>query len=278
MCPSIRRRQCEKRWRRPRSFQDFEVHKKARNEVNKILFKSKVEYYKFKLSSTTDQNEVFKLARQLLNTEKPSVLPVHDSHSELAESFCEYFVSKIQRSRDGFSSARNSGTIDYASCCQGLVLSSFSQADDDEISKLVKQMKNKSCQLDPLPTWLVKQCLPALTPVLCQMIHLSFRLCEVSDDMKLAMVTPLLKKNDMDPECLKNFRPVSNLTFTSKLLEKVVAARLSCHLDENNVREPYQSTYLVNHSTETALLEVHDDVCRFVDTHGAAFLGSVRSI
>ena len=150
------------------------------------------------------------------------------------------FVSKIRRIRDGFSSAGNSETIDYASCYQGLVLSSFSQVDEDEVSKLVKQMKNKSCQLDPVPTWFLKQCLPALTPVLCQMINLSFRFCEVPDDMKLAMVTPLLKKNDLDPECLKNFRPVSNLTFTSKLLE-VVAARLSCHLDENNVREPYQT-------------------------------------
>ena len=185
----IRHRQCEKRWRRSRSVQDFEVYKKARNEVNKILFKSKAEYYKFKLSSTKDQNEVFKLARQLLNIEKPSVVPVHDLHSELAESFSEYFVSKIQRIRDGFSSTRNSGTIDYASCYQGLVLSSFSQVDEDEVSKLVKQMKNKSCQLDPVPTWLVKQCLPSLTPVPFQMTNLSFRLCEVPDDMKLAMVT-----------------------------------------------------------------------------------------
>ena len=59
---------------------------------------------------------------------------------------------------------------------------------------------------------------------------------------------------------LKNFRPVSNLPFLSKILEKVVLAQLESHLCRNNLREVCQSAYRQNHSTETLLLCVTDSL------------------
>ena len=81
---------------------------------------------------------------------------------------------------------------------------------------------------------------------------------------KNALVTPLLKRPTLDQEVLKNFRPVSNLCFLSKVLEKVVAAQLDLHLSQNNLHKPYQSAYRKGHSTETALLKIHDDIIRAV--------------
>jgi len=58
----------------------------------------------------------------------------------------------------------------------------------------------------------------------------------------------------MDPEEHSRYRPVSNLTYLSKIMEKVVSTRLDKHMNDNHLHEPLQSTYRVNHSTETALL------------------------
>ena len=90
--------------------------------------------------------------------------------------------------------------------------------------------------------------------------------------MKIALVKPLLKKSGLDKESLKNYRPVSNLSFVSKVLERLVVRRTEAHLTENNLREVYQSAYVRNHSTETALVRVHNDICRMVDVHGAAMV------
>ena len=71
---------------------------------------------------------------------------------------------------------------------------------------------------------------------------------------------PLLKKTTLNPEILKNYRPVSNLSFLSKILEKVVLHQLSNHLLTNNLFCSHQSAYRAGHSTETALLKIVNDL------------------
>ena len=90
--------------------------------------------------------------------------------------------------------------------------------------------------------------------------------------LKEAIVTPLLKKPSLDAEVLKNYRPVSNLSFVSKVIERAVAARIHEHCRENNLVNQFQSAYKAHHSTETALLCVQNDVLRAVDQEGGAIL------
>ena len=54
----------------------------------------------------------------------------------------------------------------------------------------------------------------------------------------------------------KNYRPVSNLPFLSKMLGKVVLHQLRGHLLANNLSETFQSVYRAHHSTDTVLLDV----------------------
>ena len=81
----------------------------------------------------------------------------------------------------------------------------------------------------------------------------------------LDYIIPLLKKTNLDTEDFKNFRPVTNLPFVSKLIEKSVAVQLVQYIDDNNFDEKLQSAYKKLHSTETALLRVHDDILLTVD-------------
>ena len=89
--------------------------------------------------------------------------------------------------------------------------------------------------------------------------------------MKQASVTPLLKKDDLDPEVLNNYCPASNLSFLSKVLERVVAARLTNYMTINQLHEPMQSAYRACHSTETALVRVQN-ILHTLDQGGAAIL------
>ena len=83
--------------------------------------------------------------------------------------------------------------------------------------------------------------------------------------MKTSLVTPLLKKSNLDRNNLKNYRPVSNLSFLSKILEKVVAKQLKDYMDAYGLHETSQSAYKAFHSTETAILKIQDDILNAVD-------------
>ena len=87
------------------------------------------------------------------------------------------------------------------------------------ILKLIKDAPNKHCALHPTPTWRVKSSAHLLAPFICLVVNISLSYCYLPASQKLAFVTPILKKRGLDKCDLKNHRPVSNLTFHSKLLE-----------------------------------------------------------
>lgn len=86
------------------------------------------------------------------------------------------------------------------------------------------------------------------------------------------MVIPLLKKLNLLLEELKNYRPVSNLSFLSKVIERVVAKRTLTHMDLHNLHELLQSSYKCFHSCETALIKVKDDILRAIDEQRCVLL------
>ena len=141
-----------------------------------------------------------------------------------------------------------------------------------ELEHIISKSPTKSCSLDPMPTWMVKGVLGSLTPLMTQLVNQSLLSGIVPDSIKIARVSPLLKKASLDSEELKNYRPVSNLSFISKILEKVVASRLRQHMDYHGLHDPMQSAYKAGHSTESALTKVQNDLLRAMDQQGVAIL------
>ena len=77
--------------------------------------------------------------------------------------------------------------------------------------------------------------------------------------------TSLIKKQTLCKDDLRNYRPISNLSFLSKILEKVVANRLHEHIYNHHLSNDLQSAYKRFHSTETALLKIHNDIVDNMD-------------
>jgi len=92
----------------------------------------------------------------------------------------------------------------------------------DELEKLIGSSPCRTCQLDPVPTWLVKNKKALLSPFVTLLFNKSLAGACFPSDFKKAVVRPLLKKAGSDTSQTKNYRPVSNLSFLSKLLERVV--------------------------------------------------------
>ena len=114
------------------------------------------------------------------------------------------------------------------------------------------QIACKSSDLDPMPTSLVKDCIDILITLITSII-------------KSAQVSLLLKKPSLEKESTKNYCPLFNLSFLFKVLEKVVVNQLNSHINNSNISNQHQSAYRKFHSTETALLKIHNDILASLD-------------
>ena len=91
----------------------------------------------------------------------------------------------------------------------------------------MSKAKTSSSKLDPMPTTLVKTCLPVICPFIAAIINCSLDSGEVPSGFKIAAVIPNLLKSGLDPDDPNNYRPISNLPFLSKILERAVASQLN---------------------------------------------------
>ena len=108
-----------------------------------------------------------------------------------------------------------------------LFLPCFSEVQQSYIQKIIRGMKPTTCCLDPFPTTLLKSYISILSPIITQVVNLSLQTAHVPPALKAAVIRPLLKKPSLDPDNLANYRPISNLPFLSKVLEKTVAITAS---------------------------------------------------
>ena len=108
-------------------------------------------------------------------------------------------------------------------------------ATEAEIWNIIKLLSVKSCELDHLPTWHLKECKAELVPLITDIVNMPLRESMIPKSLKTVLIRPLLKKTGLDNNILKNYRPVSNLTFISKVIEKVISGRLNEHLINNSL-------------------------------------------
>jgi len=141
------------------------------------------------------------------------------------------------------------------------------------IEKLISDAASKQCELDPAPTWLIKRSVKLLAPIITYICNRSFTESYLPPSQKQALVHPLLKKSNLDKSELKNYRPISNLTFLSKLIEKAICSQVTMYLESKNILPMSQSAYRCSHSTETALLKVYSDLTDTVDQGEIVLLG-----
>ena len=153
-----------------------------------------------------------------------------------------------------------------------VLLESFTMITREELIKIVSVMNKTTCSSDPFPSKLLMSHLPTIIDTITHMINLCISTSVFPSSCKSAIVLPLIKKPGLDPQVLKNYRPVSNLSFLSKVIEKVISSRILTHIADNDLTDKFQSAYRCGHSTETALLRVYSDIVTMVGKGNGSYL------
>ena len=258
-CLRSTRRKAEKKWKMSKLPNDREHYIKLRSQCTDLANRKKHTYFKNQFQKHSySPKSLYRFANNFLDQEKNLVLPPSENLKDTVDSFNNYFEDKITRIRKKFppqNTQKHSSKNEFS----GNKLSDFIPTTLDEIDEILKDTDFKSSTVDPLPASILKENKDILLPVLCDIVNASLSSGSI-DGAKLAHITPLLKGHGLDSSDLKNYRPISNLTFVGKLIERVVLKRLNEHLDANNLNIANQSGYKKQHSTETLLVRVVNDL------------------
>ena len=265
------KRRAERKYMKSHLEVDKQIYKEHCKSYKKLLDEAKKDHHKSSIleSSTRD---LFRTVNTLSNPNSERSLPSHDSEEELAERFADYFEQKINTIRSDIDSCEPPTlSVTAAENCS----SSFTQFEvlsEEDVRKIILDSPTKSCPLDAFPTSLLKNCLDSLLPVITSMVNLSLSTGTIPLSLKMAQVCPILKKPQLDKETLKSYRPVSQLKFIAKLIERCCLQQIQHYMDSNHLYSRAQSAYRPHHSCETALLRVQNDLLRAIDRKKEAIL------
>ena len=176
----------------------------------------------------------------------------------LPSIFIKHFTNKEDKPTANIASEHATSTL--VTGTTAATFSSFEKVSQLTVKECILHSAPKSCELDPIPSKLLIECLDSILPSLSDLFNSSLASGIFPQCFKSAHITPILKKRCLDHNDLNNYRPVSNLCFIAKILEKLVLSKVSSYLNSHNRYNACQSAYLPGHSTETALQKVVDDL------------------
>ena len=242
------RRKCKRKYKNTQLESDKLLLKEQRNKYNNLHKSTKKDYIKNKIENAQSSKDLSNICDKLLNREQRSVLSTYDCATSLANAFVDYFKNKIELIRSRLEESLKTSTDQSPSTApifHGLSLEQFRVVSESDARKVITSSPTESCVLDSIPTWLLKQCLDQVAPVLTVIVNTSLSCADFIPELKRAFVTPLIKKLIMDCEIFKN------------LFEFF---------------EIFQSAYRQLHSTEAALLRVQNDILQAADSEGGVIL------
>jgi exonuclease III len=253
------------------------AYKEARDELNKKIKAKRLLFHSEDLMKNKDNcKRLWCKLNDLLG--KPNIiLPDHADSNKLAEEFKVYFSDKVVNIRqkidqdlkdidtaaDDDISLLESPEEDLTRSFQELNSECFREfrcITEEELLKTIKSMSNKFCSLDPVPPWLLISCFEELKASMLYIANESLRLGIFPSEYKKAVVKPTFKGHGADKDSRASYRPVSNLSFMSKLLEKIANTQFGEHLEAQNLHCAAQSGYRPKHSCETLMVKMFDDI------------------
>ena len=221
-------RKLERKWRSTGLHVHLDIFKAAQGSYRKLVTKAHADYQREKITNA-DQKTLFGVidtmigSKKLITTILPDIAAV-----KLPDMFVTFFQSKILNIRQSLPVVLPTDHHQSTS----IMFNAFEPVDDKFITDIIKKCPPKSSVLDPLPVVLLKQCIDEeVIPTITNIVNASLRSGKFPDDCKKAIVRPLLKKCNLDNNTFGNYRPISNLSFLSKLIEKSVFLQLNAYLN-----------------------------------------------
>jgi hypothetical protein len=253
-------RRLERAWKKNKTEESYIQFRKAGRAASKAVKAARINFYQSELSNLSNNSRArWRLIKEVLHTNESQGQVSAAASKRLAASFTLFFRDKLAAISSNIISklsASRSSRPPVISSSPSMPLPTLAPVSLSEVDQLLRSTPTKSSPLDFIPTSLLITCSEVFAPIIANLTNLSFSQGAFPSRLKIAQVTPLLKKPGLDPNLPVNYRPISNLNTIGKLIERLALVRLCPHITSNPNFSSLQSGFRPGHSTETAMLSV----------------------
>ena len=260
------RRKLEKKYKKNPDNQSKEKFLAAIRRCKEMFKRKKTQFFDEQVNRNVDLKKKYSSFNMLMGVKTTEKLPVGwGTDAEIAQKFNTFSEEKVTKIKSSIENATTT-TVDKLISLKPIhtshviPMSVFNPVDLNALDKAFTEMSNSYCELDSMPTVLCRQLYKSWKLFFLFLINMSFQNGIFPKIFKKCLVKPKLKKQSLDTEDPKSYRPIANSSFLSKLLERTAAGQLRTHLDQNCLLDPQQSAYRRFHSTESCLLKTINDL------------------
>ena len=260
-----KRRKAERVYKRLKTQEAKDDFKKARKHADVVLTTTHTSYYRKQLQNCEDKKQAYSIVSNLMDRQVAKTLcPTEKPPDVVADELQKYFQEKVHKIYNDIEnmSEKHSTCKNETSCPKmpDVLWNEFERVSEDQIKEIIKSLNKKECESDPIPVKVLMECIQEVAPIITFIVNDSLSKGVFPTALKDAVVRPVIKNTSGDVNDYKNYRPISNLPFMSKVIEKTVQLQLVNHLESNNLHASHQSGYRANHSCETATMSIYNDL------------------
>ena len=214
-----KRRQAERKWRNIKLTIFKDLYRQAKHKVSKLVHSAKCKSYTERIALASSSKEMHQIVNTLSNRHPPKILPTIYPSADIPSIFIKHFTNKVKKLRANIASEHVTSILVTGKTAE--TFSSFEKVSQLTVKECILNSAPKSCEHDHIPSKLLVECLDYILPSLTDLFNSSLASGILPQCFKSALVTPILKKKCLGHNDLNNYRPVSNLCFIAKILEKL---------------------------------------------------------
>lgn len=242
-------------WKRSKTEIDRSTYKRLRNKANELITQAKTKYDRRKIKVDLPSKQLWKNIKQLGISKDSRCLEQNDL---CANEINDYFISNF--TDDDFMNSISSSQDGFK----------FVEFLEHDIINSIFAVKSNAVGLDNIPISFIKILLPLALPIYKHLFDVIIETSTFPRAWKNSKIIPIKKKGNCSS--ISNLRPISILPSMSKVFEKLIKNQITKFISDHDLLHPHQSGFRTNHSTNTALMKVHDDISRVIDRRGIAIL------
>ena len=262
-----KRRKTERDHKRIQSKESKDAFTKAYKHAEAVINTTRDSYYEDRLHQSSDnKKDTYKIVNQLMDRDiSKDIKPNHKADHVLCEEMGNYFLEKVETIYSNFHHkigiiSKNSSSANFQQIWQN-----FDPLENYQLDEILADLSKKECEEDPIPVKILMQCIEELKPIILFIVNDSLATGIFPSSLKNALVRPAVKNENGNANHYSNYRPISNLPFLSKIIEKSVHKQLDKYLQFHNMHAEQQSGYRSNYSCETATLAIYNDLLCLTD-------------
>ena len=245
-------------------------YRTARNKVNKMKKKAKVNYFNSKFTEySSNSKKTWTLINSIISKKSKSLAEsfiidnclVVDKNI-IANKFNSHFANAGLQLAETLPETQ----LNFRNFLPERIINSMflTPVTSDELTKLVHSLSNTSAGYDDVPISLLKHVINLICNILVDIFNKSFTSGIFPDSLKIAKLTPVHKKDNK--QLIENYRPIAVLSSFSKLLEKLMCNRLNNFLKQNAVISESQFGFRESRGTPSAILKLNEHVLKNFDS------------